>query len=92
MEEKRKKIHQISLVNRERLLIEGVLAVDSFDDREILVETELGGLLIEGQDLHIKELNLETANLTVQGHLRSLEYTGDSLGKKGKGFWVRLFR
>jgi|CZCB01.1.fsa_nt_gi sporulation protein YabP len=84
--------HQVILAERERLTIDGVLNVESFDDREISLETDLGGLIIQGEDLHIKELNLEKANLLVTGFIKSLEYTGESLSKRGKGLLERLFR
>lgn len=84
--------HQLVLAERERLTLDGVTHVESFDDAEIILETELGGLIIQGEDLHIKELNLETGNLLVMGYVDSVEYLGESLGKRGKGFLARLFR
>ncbi len=84
--------HQIVLVQREKLNVDGVLNVDSFDDREIVLETDHGGLFVRGEDLHISELNLETGNLVVGGYIRMLEYTKDSLGVKGKGVLAKLFR
>ncbi|NLM68549.1 MAG: sporulation protein YabP [Firmicutes bacterium] len=84
--------HQILLVQRERLNVDGVLNVESFDDREIVLETEEGGLFIRGEDLHINELNLETSSLVVVGYIKTLEYTKDSFGQKSKGLFAKLFR
>lgn len=84
--------HQLILAERERLTLDGVIHVESFDDQEIVLETELGGLVVQGEDLHIKELNLEKGNLLVNGYIQSVEYLGDSLSKKSKGFLARLFR
>ncbi|MDI9441841.1 MAG: sporulation protein YabP [Firmicutes bacterium] len=84
--------HQLVLAERERLTIDGVLHVESFDEKEIVLDTELGGLVIEGEELHIKELNLEKGNLLVSGYVRSVEYLGESLAKRGKGLLARLFR
>lgn len=84
--------HQLVLAERERLTLDGVVHVESFDDGEIVLETELGGLVIQGEDLHIKELNLEKGSLIVQGYVQAVEYLGDSLSKKGKGLLARLFR
>lgn len=84
--------HQLVLAERERLTLDGVIHVESFDDREIVLDTELGGLIVQGDDLHIKELNLEKGNLLVSGYVQSIEYLGDSLGKRGKGMLARLFR
>ena len=79
-------------LHRDRLNVDGVLNVDSFDDREIALETEEGGLIIRGEDLHINELNLETSSLVVLGYIKTLEYTKDSFGQKGKGILAKLFR
>ncbi|NMA60527.1 MAG: sporulation protein YabP [Firmicutes bacterium] len=84
--------HQLVLAERERLTLDGVTHVESFDDREIVLDTELGGLIVQGEDLHIKELNLEKGNLLVSGFIQSIEYLGESLGKRGKGLLARLFR
>ena len=77
--------HQLVLAERERLTIDGVIHVESFDDREIVLETELGSLVVQGDELHIKELNLER-NLLVNGYISSVEYLGDSLAKRSKDF------
>mgnify|MGYP001014796024 FL=1 len=84
--------HQLVLAERERLTLDGVTHVESFDDREIVLDTELGGLVVQGEDLHIKELNLEKGNLLVSGFIQSIEYLGESLGRRGKGLLARLFR
>ncbi|HBG02455.1 MAG TPA: sporulation protein YabP [Firmicutes bacterium] len=84
--------HQLVLAERERLTLDGVIHVDSFDEREIVVETELGGLVVQGEELHIKELNLEKGNLLVSGYVTSVEYLGDSLAKRSRGLLARLFK
>jgi len=84
--------HQVLLVQRERLNVDGVVNVESFDDREIALDTEEGGLFIRGEDLHISELNLETGSLVVRGFVKAIEYTKESFGQKGKGFLAKLFR
>jgi sporulation protein YabP len=94
VEEKRvlERKHRLSLDERERLVVDGVVNVESFDDREIVLETELGVLVVRGEDLHIKELNLESANLAVEGYVKCIEYASDSLGKRSKGLLARLLK
>jgi sporulation protein YabP len=84
--------HQLSLKARESLTVDGVLRVESFNDQEVVVETDMGGMLIRGEGLHIKELNLEAGTLHVEGLLHTLEYAGDSLGKRSRGFLTKLFK
>ena len=54
-----KRAHKISLSNRRNLSIGGVVDVLSFDVKEVLLETELGMLMIKGADLHISRLTLD---------------------------------
>src|SRR5690606_18513079 len=68
------KRHQLTLKNRERLSVEGVTHVDSFDRQEVVLQTEGGVLHVKGEGLNVRELNVEAATLTVEGHIRSLEY------------------
>jgi len=101
MEDKRRdfaaephRLHQVVLKERGDLLIEGVANVESFDDQEILVETEAGMLQVTGKELHIKQLDLDGGTLAVEGLIVGLEYTGDVHGKKsgGQGVFGKLFR
>nr|MBO2471408.1 sporulation protein YabP [Bacillota bacterium] len=84
--------HQLALRERESLAVEGVVNVESFDDTEVIVETEAGVLFVRGEQLHIKELNLETGTLQLTGHVHALEYAGEGLAKKSKGLLGKLFK
>ena len=86
--------HRLVIDNRERLEITGVLNVDSFDDQEIVLETEQGLLAMRGEDLHIKHLNLEQGELHIEGYLLELAYSEERSRRKdrSKNFFERLFR
>lgn len=99
MEEKRRQgthQHRLTIENREYMEINGVTHVDSFDDQEILLETELGLLAIRGEELHIKHLNLEEGIIMIEGFILELAYSEEknlkNLKGKGKGILERLFR
>lgn len=87
-----RKKHQILLKDRENLSLDGVTNVESFDDTEIVLETDAGILVVRGENLHIKEFNLNNATLNVDGFITSLEYTGDTVEKRGRGFLSKLFK
>lgn len=85
--------HRLVINNREKVEISGVLHVDSFDDQEIILETEQGLLAMRGEDLHIRNLNLEQGELLVEGFLLELAYSDEKMSKdRGRGFLERLFR
>lgn len=75
--------HQIILTDREEMQIEGVLSLGSFDDQEIAMDTEQGSLLIKGQELNIKQLNLDKGSVIIEGLVRLISYDDESRNKKG---------
>ncbi len=87
--------HRLIIDNREKVEVFGVLHVDSFDDQEIVLDTEQGLLAMRGEDLHIKHLNLEQGELIIEGFLLELAYSeerGITRRDRGKSFIERLFR
>ena len=57
--------HNAILENRQRLQLSGVTDVDSFDEDEIRLFTQLGELTIKGKDLHINEISVESGDVSV---------------------------
>lgn len=88
----RPKLQNIILENREKLSVSGVIDVESFNDEQVIIETELGGLIIRGDDLHINKLNLDNSELIVEGDIVSCEYTESESKSKGLGFLGRMFK
>jgi sporulation protein YabP len=88
--------HSLQIVNREQVTIQGVVAVESFDDEEILLETEMGTLTLRGEDLHIKQLDLEAGKFAVEGFVSACLYTTPRArggrAPKGRGFLERLLK
>jgi sporulation protein YabP len=82
------------MLNRESVAVKGVLHVDSFDERELVLDTELGSLSIGGEDLHVRELNLESGHLLLEGMINSLTYSAATKSRKaqGGGLLGRIFR
>lgn len=85
--------HRIELNDRKTMQITGVKDVHSFDEQEILLETQLGVLLIRGSKLHIDRLSIERGETNVDGRIDSLVYT-ERKGhtKSGESLLRRLFR
>ena len=82
--------HKVTLVDRKRLEITGVIEVESFDESSIVMSTSQGDLTVRGEDLHIETLSLDGGALKVDGTVESLTYE-DRAEDKG-GLWSRLFR
>lgn len=89
-------VHEVRIHNRQLLSLSGMLHVESFDEAEIVVETNMGTLSLKGEGLHVKELNLEEGKLTVEGFVTHIDYLDERAHKdmkdKAKGFWQRLMK
>ena len=87
------KVHKVLLANRRNGAFSGVVDVLSFDVAEILLETELGMLLIKGHDLHVNRLSLEKGEVDIEGRIDSLAYSDvKNVGKQAESFFGRLFK
>ena len=84
--------HRLVIDNRERTEVFGVVHVDSFDEEEVVMETELGMLAVRGENLHIRHLNLEQGEVVIEGLVLELAYSEEKEHSGGKGVWQRIFK
>lgn len=82
--------HQILLVDRNEITIDGVTSLGSYDEKEVSMETEVGVLNIRGDKMHVKELNLEEGRIVVEGGIRGVSY--EDLNRERRGFLDRLLK
>lgn len=87
-QEKMERPHKLSLDQRRNLIMTGVTEVVSFDDSAVILRTELGTLLVQGQQLQLKTLSVEGGQLAVEGTISALSY--EEPRQKG-GFLSRVF-
>ena len=87
------RMHKVTMTNRRSCTVSGVSDVLSFDIHEILLETEQGMLMINGDDLHVNRLTLEKGEVDVDGRIDSFTYSdAGGSGHKGESFLTKLFR
>jgi len=85
--------HTVMLERRENISVTGVLDVVSFDEETVIVDTELGILILRGVGLHVNRLNLESGELEIDGEIISLNYEdGHSYGKGKPKFLGKIFK
>lgn len=84
--------HDVIMRGRKLLEITGVKQVESFDNEEFLLETVMGFLAIKGQNLQMKNLDVDKGIVSIKGKIFELIYLDDQHGEKAKGFFSKLFR
>ena len=85
-------VQNLILENREKLTITGVVDVLSFDDQIVIVETQLGLLTINGDDLRINKLSLDSLEVIIEGQIFNLGYSDDNLKKNSGSLLGKIFK
>ena len=81
--------HKVTLDGRKKLTMQGVTQVMGFDDTQVLLATNQGNLLIQGEDLQLKALSPDGGQMVVDGHICALSYEEP---KPAGGMLRRFFR
>ena len=84
--------HACRLENRNAASLTGVREVVSFDENQVVMDTDMGLLTIKGKDLHVSRLTVEKGELEVEGQVDSLAYSSNEAYRKtGQFILARLF-
>ena len=70
--------HSINIVEIKNINITGVKKIDSFDNEEFLLETNMGYIVIKGKELEIVKLDTYQGNVSIKGKINSLSYMESS--------------
>ena len=84
-------VHSAILENREKLMLSGVTEIMSFDDRTVLLCTQLGELAVMGRSLQMQNMSTETGDVTIEGEVQALRY-GDRDRNRPAGVFGRILR
>ena len=76
--------HRLTLNERRQLTMTGVTEVVSFDDTVVVLRTELGTLVIQGEQLQLKTLSTDGGQVAVEGTVAALVYE-----EPRQGGWLR---
>lgn len=86
------KKYQLLINNRESMDLNGVIKLDSFNQNEFLVETELGYLNIKGTNLSLGLMDMDKGTLSIQGRIDSLSYVKKDKETDKESFLKKLFK
>lgn len=81
--------HTVSIDNRKKTLITGVVEVLSSTDKALLAKTQTHVISVVGENLRINKLNLDENVLIIDGEVNELKY---SIKNKAKNIFKRLIK
>ena len=74
----------VELLNREVLKLSGVQHIDVFEDEKITLQTEEGMLEVQGTQLNITHLDLDSGVLQISGNIDAIIYPQERHKRKNK--------
>lgn len=87
------KPHRLTMENRNSGTVTGIQEVVSFDENQVVLDTDMGLLTLKGKNLHISRLTLEKGEVDLDGTIDSLAYSSnEALRKSGESLLSRLFK
>ena len=93
LNDSRERQHKMVMNNRKTCGLTGVKDVIAFDVNEVILETNMGILLIKGKNLHVKRLTLDKGEVDLEGKMDSFAYTDQGgLVSKSESFFQRLWK
>ncbi|SCN23131.1 Spore protein YabP [Clostridium sp. N3C] len=82
----------MTLENRKKLFLTGVMEVISFNEEKILLNTSLGVLTIKGSGLKMNKLDVQNGEVMIIGMVDSFAYTGSEAKQDKESILSKLFR
>ncbi|MCI5835840.1 MAG: sporulation protein YabP [Firmicutes bacterium] len=84
--------HNVTISDRKNIMISGVKKIESFDNEEFLMETNMGYVLVKGSELEIIKLDTYQGNVSIKGKFNSLIYMDSTKKEKDEGMFSKLFK
>ncbi len=85
--------HSLNLLERKNLNISGVKKIDNFDNKQFIIETLMGYMIVKGDGLELLKLDTIQGVVSIKGTVSSINYADDA-GRKEKedSIFNRLFK
>lgn len=88
----KQKGHRLILNDRGAMSLTGIQKVQTFEPKEIVLETEQGLLNIKGDKLDIKQLDLQNGVVEISGHVDAMIYPRQSQRGSKESLLGRIFK
>ena len=74
---------KLTVNDRKQIMLDGVSNVIAFDESYVMLDTDMGRVTIEGQNLKIDSLTKSDRTVIIIGTFNGIYYTDDRVARKG---------
>lgn len=82
--------HVVKIVERKSIILSGIKRVIDFDDKEFNLESNLGNIIVKGNNLEMIKLDTIDGTVSIKGTIDSMSY--NELKKGGESIMNKLFK
>ena len=84
--------HEVKVIDRNIMSFSGIKKINSFDNEEFLMESNMGMILLKGEKLEIIKLDTHDGNVKIKGRLNSFTYIENIKKNKDESILSKLFK
>ena len=84
--------HIVNINERKSIVITGIKKIETFDNEEFLLKSNLGPILLKGENLEMIKLDTVEGNVSIKGKINSIQYLDANEKSKDSGIINKLFR
>lgn len=84
--------HEIKVTDRNIISLSGIKKIESFDNEEFLMQSNMGVILLKGERLEIIKLDTHDGNVKIKGKLNSFAYIENIKKNKEESLIAKLFK
>ena len=82
--------HVVKMIERKNIVISGIKKIVSFDDKQFLLESIMGNIVIKGSNLEMIKLDSIEGNVSIKGQINSFTYSDTN--DKESSILAKLFK
>lgn len=82
----------ININERKSIFLSGIKKIESFDNEEFLLNSNLGPMILKGEGLEMVKLDTLEGNVSIKGKINSLQYLDSTEKNKESGLFNKLFK
>lgn len=84
--------HEVKMTDRKTIYLTGIKKIVSFDNEEFLMESNMGVILLKGENLELIKLDTADGNVKIKGKINSLSYVEGKEKNKEESLISKLFK